>query len=60
MFGVAPNPDPSHPLYGLYRFKKGFGGTVFHRMGCWDYPLNPENYEMYLASEMQSTGFHLR
>lgn len=59
MFGVAPCPDPSHPLYGLYRFKTGFGGYLFHRMGCWDYPLDPDNYEMYLASEMNSAGFHL-
>lgn len=22
MFGVSPNPDPSHPMYGLYRFNK--------------------------------------
>lgn len=40
MFGSSPNPDPSHPLYGLYRFKRGFGGYLFHRMGCWDYPID--------------------
>ena len=28
-FGVAPNPDPSHPMYGLYKFKQGFGGEMF-------------------------------
>jgi hypothetical protein len=59
MFGVAPRPDPSHPLYGLYRFKKGFGGSVLHRMGCWDYPLSADTYEQYLAAEMQSQGYHL-
>jgi len=59
MFGVAPQPDPSHPLYGLYRFKVGFGGNLFHRMGCWDYPLDSAIYEMYLATEMNSTGYHL-
>jgi lipid II:glycine glycyltransferase (peptidoglycan interpeptide bridge formation enzyme) len=59
MFGVAPQPDPSHPLYGLYRFKVGFGGELFHRMGCWDYPLNQNRYDIYLAAEMNSTGYHL-
>jgi lipid II:glycine glycyltransferase (peptidoglycan interpeptide bridge formation enzyme) len=59
MFGVAPQPDPAHPLFGLYRFKVGFGGDLFHRMGCWDYPLNPKNYEIYLAAEMNSLGYHL-
>ena len=42
MFGVSPAPDPSHPLYGLYRFKTGFGGTLYHRMGCWDYLLKAD------------------
>lgn len=60
MFGVAPQPDPSHPLYGLYRFKTGFGGKLFHRMGCWDYPLHRAGYDMYLATEMKSTGYHLQ
>lgn len=60
MFGVAPRPDPSHPLYGLYRFKTGFGGKIFHRMGCWDYPLDPKAYQAYQTSEMQSHGYHLR
>lgn len=59
MFGVAPYPDPSHPLYGLYRFKTGFGGNLFHRMGCWDYPLNNKNYRMYQSTEINSKGFHL-
>lgn len=59
MFGVAPKPDPSHPLYGLYRFKIGFGGHLFHRMGCWDYPLDTRNYGTYLTAEMKSKGYHL-
>ncbi len=59
MFGVAPRHDPDHPLYGLYRFKKGFGGKMLHRMGCWDYPLIPKLYDIYLTTEMTSTGYHL-
>ncbi len=59
MFGVAPGPDRSHPLYGLYKFKTGFGGTLFHSLGCWDYPLNEEKYISYTFSELQSQGFHL-
>lgn len=59
MFGVSPLPDPSHPLYGLYRFKTGFGGSLFHRMGCWDYPLQPDRYQIYLTLEMKSQGYHL-
>src|SRR5690606_12542041 len=35
-FGISPQADPAHPMYGLYRFKSGFGGQIYHRMGCWD------------------------
>lgn len=59
MFGVAQTPDPSHPMYGLYRFKTGFGGALFHRQGCWDYPLNEEAYEIYRAMEQQGQGYHI-
>lgn len=40
MGGVSPGPDSEHPLYGLYRFKTGFGGKVELRSGSWDYPIN--------------------
>lgn len=58
MFGIAPAPDPSHPMYGLYRFKTGFGGNIFHRQGCWDYPFDEKRYENYRMAEMNSQGFH--
>lgn len=57
LFGVSPNPDPSHPMYGLYRFKTGFGGKILHRHGCWDYPLDEDAYEIYRTSEMTGNGF---
>jgi lipid II:glycine glycyltransferase (peptidoglycan interpeptide bridge formation enzyme) len=59
MFGVSPNPDPAHPMYGLYKFKKGFGGRMFHRMGCWDYPLMKDKYKVYSAGEMTAHSYHL-
>jgi lipid II:glycine glycyltransferase (peptidoglycan interpeptide bridge formation enzyme) len=59
MFGVSPTANPSHPLYGLYRFKTGFGGTLFHRMGCWDYPLDRDMYNHYAAAEMNGGGYHV-
>jgi len=58
-FGIAPQADPSHPMYGLYRFKSGFGGQIFHRMGCWDYPLDKVKYEYYSAMEFQNQSYHL-
>ncbi|GGF21327.1 lipid II:glycine glycyltransferase FemX [Echinicola rosea] len=52
MFGCAPNLDRSHPLHGVHLYKKGFGGQLFHRMGCWDYPFKDGEYEMFKAQEM--------
>ncbi|MFZ5431147.1 MAG: lipid II:glycine glycyltransferase FemX [Bacteroidota bacterium] len=59
MFGVSPNPDPMHPMYGLYRFKTGFGGNIFHSLGCWDYPFMDDQYNWFRTSEMNSQGYHL-
>lgn len=60
MFGVAPNCDPSHPMYGLYKFKNGFGGEIFHQLGCWDYPIEEEKYNYFSAAEMSSQGYYDR
>ncbi|MGJ8661769.1 MAG: lipid II:glycine glycyltransferase FemX [Bacteroidota bacterium] len=52
MFGSAPNLDDSHPLYGVHIYKKGFGGDLFHRMGCWDYPFQQAEYDLYRLQEV--------
>jgi lipid II:glycine glycyltransferase (peptidoglycan interpeptide bridge formation enzyme) len=44
LFGIPPDASPTHPMAGLYRFKTGFGGTIIHRPGSWDYPLKPLLY----------------
>jgi lipid II:glycine glycyltransferase (peptidoglycan interpeptide bridge formation enzyme) len=54
MFGSAPNLDPHHPLYGVHIYKKGFGGKLYHRMGCWDYPLDEQAYEMVKMKEINN------
>lgn len=59
MFGVSPNPDPDHPMYGLYRFKTGFGGEIYHSLGSWDYPLDEKKYNLFTAMEMASQGYHV-
>jgi len=51
LLGIPPTDDPKHPLHGLYRVKTGFGGTVVHRAGCWDYPIHPAAYRFYRAAE---------
>jgi lipid II:glycine glycyltransferase (peptidoglycan interpeptide bridge formation enzyme) len=53
MFGAAPNLSRTHPLHGVHIYKKGFGGHLFHRMGCWDYPYQQEKYECFRSRELQ-------
>lgn len=39
--GVSGNLDESNPLYGLYRFKKGFNGQLDELAGEFDYIYSP-------------------
>jgi len=54
MGAVSPTRDPEHPFFGLYRFKRGFGGEIVHRSGSWDYPLQLEGYAAFRNSEIMS------
>lgn len=42
--GVSGDMDESNPLYGLYRFKKGFEGDLVEFVGEFDLILNPLVY----------------
>lgn len=43
MVSVPPpgQRDDSHPAYGVYKFKKGFGGEILEFIGCMDLPVKP-------------------
>ena len=58
MFGIAPSPNPSHPMYGLYKFKQGLGGEIYHKLGCWDYPIEEDKYNYFSACEMNMQGYY--
>ena len=60
MFGTAPNGNRSHPMHGLHRYKKGFGGSLFHRMGCWDYPYLTADYKILKAQEVNNQSYRLQ
>ena len=34
-------------MWGVYRFKRGFGGEVIRTIGAWDYPVKPLVYKVY-------------
>jgi lipid II:glycine glycyltransferase (peptidoglycan interpeptide bridge formation enzyme) len=51
LFGIPPDENPNHPMVGLYRFKTGFGGSIVHRPGSWDYPCKPLLYALFSGAE---------
>ena len=38
---------PTGDLWGVFRFKQGFGGVVERTVGAWDRPLNKPLYQLY-------------
>ncbi|MDT4762752.1 lipid II:glycine glycyltransferase FemX [Sphaerochaeta sp. PS] len=60
LFGVSPTEEKDHPMSNLTTFKKGFGGSFFHRMGCWDYWYDQDEGKKLYAFEMMDKGYHLR
>jgi peptidoglycan pentaglycine glycine transferase (the first glycine) len=48
--GVSGELDPNNPLYGLYRFKEGFGATLREYVGEFDLVLNRPLYHMWQAA----------
>lgn len=49
-YGISGNLDEKDPMYGVYLFKKGFGGQVVELMGEFDYPVNKFYYYLYRMS----------
>ena len=45
--GVSGDMDENNPLYGLYRFKKGFGGELTEFMGEMDKVYSPFFYLLW-------------
>ena len=44
----AEFPNRGDGLWGVYRFKRGFGGENVRTAGAWDLPLQPTVYRLYL------------
>ena len=44
LWGIPANPHEAHPLFGVYRFKKGFNGRLEKYIGALDFPYSPLLY----------------
>lgn len=47
MWGAPDRFNQDDPLWGVFRFKTGFGGRVELGIGAWDYPSNSWLYRLY-------------
>ena len=46
-WGAPDEFSESDSLWGVYRFKDGFGGKVVRTVGAWDYPTSRFLYVLY-------------
>jgi lipid II:glycine glycyltransferase (peptidoglycan interpeptide bridge formation enzyme) len=49
MWGAPEALDESDPLWGVYRFKEGFGGEFVRHVGAWDYAVSHPGHWLYTA-----------
>ncbi len=47
LWGIPSNPNEKHPLWGVYRFKKGFSGKLVKYIGVYDFPFDPVLYHIF-------------
>ncbi len=50
MWGAPDVLDERDPMWGVYRFKMGFGGTFQRWIGAWDFPVYPRAYHIYVST----------
>ena len=60
LYGISPSAAADHPWAGLYRFKTGFGGSIVHRCGCWDYAVRPIAYRLFRRAELVRRDYYAR
>jgi len=47
LWGIPSAPSEKHPLYGVYRFKKGFNGALKSWIGVYDLPFDRITYMLF-------------
>lgn len=46
-WGAPDSLDEKDPLWGLYRFKSGFGAVFVESIGAWDHVFQHRSYQVY-------------
>ena len=47
LWGAPETPDEADPMWGVYRFKAGFGARYVRYIGAWDFPVRRSLYTLY-------------
>ncbi len=47
LWGAPTKLSEEDPMWGVYRFKLGFGARLERHIGAWDYPVRPAMYRIY-------------
>lgn len=57
LWGAPDRFDESDGMFGVYRFKIGFGGETIQHIGAWDYTVSPWKYRLYQEILPKYLGF---
>jgi lipid II:glycine glycyltransferase (peptidoglycan interpeptide bridge formation enzyme) len=47
LWGAPDRFEETDPMYGVYRFKVGFGAQAVQHIGAWDFPVSARKYRLY-------------
>ncbi len=59
-WGAPDVLDENDPMWGVYRFKQGFGGRFEPHIGAWDYPVSRPLYWAYTVAMPRVLGMMRR
>jgi peptidoglycan pentaglycine glycine transferase (the first glycine) len=60
LWGAPNEPDESDPMWGVYRFKQGFGAQLVRHIGAYDYASSAPLYWMYSVAMPRVLGLMRR
>ncbi len=60
MWGAPDRFDKNDPMWGVYRFKIGFGGETVQGIGAFDFSRSPQLYRVYTAAMPRVLGLTRR
>jgi len=59
-WGAPDVLDEADPMWGVYRFKQGFGGEFSPGIGAWDFPTSQTGYRLYTGAMPRLLGLARR